>query len=118
MAKYKGWTEVREYRVWQADDMYACTTVLKHKNGWYQVDTDGYDVPYKTRSENDAFTVALQRAETCAEEAKNTCPCHRWAEVEQVECYSPELNPYNAPHGVRTQVVDVQENREIDSWNL
>ena len=110
MATYNGWTELREYRVWQAGDMYACTTVSKHTNGWYQVDTDGYDVPYKTRSEDNAYEVAAHRAGTCEEEAKASCTCGEIAE----ECGSA----YDAPHAVRTQVVDVQENRELDSYDL
>lgn len=110
MATYGGWTEVREYRVWQADDMYACTTVLKHANGWYQVDTDGYDVPYKTRNESYAFECASRRAAECSDEAQRVCPCGETAE----ECGSV----YDAPHAVRTQVVDVAENRELEPYEL
>jgi len=106
MATYNGWTEMREYRVWQAEDLWANTTVSRHINGWYQVDTDGYDVPYKTRSESDAFLCAASRTRTCEEEAKTSCPCGEPAE----ECGEV----YNAPHAVRTQVIDCEENRELD----
>lgn len=114
MATYNGWTELREYRVWSAEDAWQVTTVLKHSNGWYSVDTDGYDVPYKTRSESEAYSCAQSRTETGEREAIDACPCQEWAEVEQVECYSPEWNAYGVPHGVRTWVVDMIENRQLD----
>lgn len=108
MATYNGWTEMREYRVWQAEDLWANTTVSRHNNGWYRVDTPEYDVPYKTRSETDAFMCASQRAGTCVEEVKTFCPCDETAE----ECG----RVYDAPHAVRIQIVDCVENRDLDSW--
>lgn len=114
MATYGGWTEVREYRVWQDEETYAVVTVAKHRNGWFHVYEDGSgDWERKTRSESAAFGYAIIRSEWLENEAKETCRCHQWAEVEQVECYSSELNPYDSPHGVRIQVVDEIENRDI-----
>ena len=43
MATYNGWTEMREYRVWMAEDTYAVVTVTKHRNGWFHVYEDGSD---------------------------------------------------------------------------
>lgn len=110
MATYGGWKELREYRVWMGEELYACTTVSKHTNGWYQVDTDGYDVPYKTRSESTAYDIASHRSGACEEEAKASCTCGEPAE----ECGSV----YDAPHGVRLQITDVEENRSLDPWEL
>lgn len=116
MATYGGWTELREYRVWSGEDVWQVTTVSKHANGWYNVDTDGYDVPYRTRSESEAYDCATQRTDTGIIEAANACPCKDWDEADKLECYS--FNVYDSPHGVRRQIVDMPENRSLDEFEL
>lgn len=118
MATYGGWQELREYRVWSAEDVWQVTTVSKHRNGWYSVDTDGYDVPYKTRSESHAYACATQRTETGVREAVDACPCADWDPEEQEECEDAARNVYGDSHGVRTQVVDMIENRSLDQYEL
>ncbi|APC46279.1 hypothetical protein HWB05_gp017 [Streptomyces phage BRock] len=119
MATYNGWTELREYRVWMGEETYSVVTVERHRNGWYRVYEDGgSDWSRSTRSGTIAFDEASNRAEWLQGEAADTCPCQKWAEVEQVDCYSPELNPYNSAHGIRLQVVDMIENRELEFYEL
>lgn len=117
---YNGWTEQREYRVWSAEDIWQVTTVLKHSNGWFTVETDGYDVPYKTRSESEAYSCAQQRTETGVREATDACPCHGedYDQWEREECEDAAQNVYGDSHGVRTQVVDYNEDRTLEPYEL
>ena len=104
---YNGWTEIREYRVWMGEETYAVVTVAKHTNGWFHVYEDGPDdMEYKTRNESYAYHYASGRADTIESEARDTCEC---AEYGDDECASAETNVYDAPHGVRLQIVDYQE---------
>lgn len=122
MATYGGWTEVREYRVWSAEDTYAVVTVSKHRNGWFHVYEDGpEDQELKTRSEGYAFRYAANRAELIHDEAINMCPCltdASYDQEEREECEDAARNVYGSPHGVRTQVVDSITGYEIESWEL
>lgn len=116
MAMYGNWQELREYRVWSAEDVWQCSTVSRNtRNGWYRVDTDGYDVPYSTRSEREAYECAQTRSETGECEARMSCPCKSYGDE---SCADAESNPYGNAHSVRTQVVDMIENRELDSYEL
>lgn len=112
MATYNGWTEVREYRVWMAEDTYAVVTVAKHRNGWFHVYEDGSDAELKTRSEIRAFGYAGNRMDDLVSEAEDSCTCMEdgWYE----ECAYPEVNVYDSAHGVRDQIVDMIENRRLD----
>lgn len=118
MTSYGDWTEVREYRVWQSDDIYACVTVDKHKNGWYSVSEDGSDCVVKTRSDESAFRYAKTRMEALETEARESCWCLTEDEESQEQCGDAALNIYGEPHGVRSQVYDSVEGTEIESWNL
>lgn len=118
MATYGGWTEMREYRVWQAEDVYACITVDKHKNGWYMVQEDGSDTVVKTRDETYAFRHALYRMGVVETEARESCWCLTEDAEAQEECADAARNVYGDPHGVRTQVVDMIENRSLDECEL
>lgn len=122
MATYGGWTEVREYRVWASEDTYAVVTVSKHRNGWFHVYEDGQEgQELKTRSEGYAYRYAATRAELIHDEAIDLCPCVTDAGYDPEEreaCEDAARNVYGSPHGVRTQVVDMVENRELESWNL
>lgn len=118
MATYNGWQELREYRVWCAEDTWQVTTVSKHANGWYSVDTDGYDVPLKTRSERDAYDCASQRTDTGVIEAQTDCPCKDWDPEEREDCEDAARNVYGDSHGVRTQFVDMIENRSLEAYEL
>lgn len=121
MATYNGWTELREYRVWAAEDVYACVTVTKHRNGWFHVYEDGPDgEELKTRSEGYAYRYAMNRAEIIHDEAVDACPCHGsdYDQWEKEECESDVHNVYGSAHSVRTQVVDMVENRELESYEL
>ncbi len=118
MATYGAWTEQREYRVSAGDDFWQVTTVLKHKNGWYSVETDGYDVPYKTRSEREAYDCAQQRTETGEREASEACPCAQWDAQEREECESGTLDTWGHPHGVSTDVIDHNEGRTLEPYEL
>ena len=118
MATYNGWKELREYRVWANEDTYACITVERHRNGWINVYADGQDKPYKTRDENNAYRVAKNMSEELTAEAVHSCPCSEWDAWEREECEDAARNVYGDSHGVRTQVVDMIENRELDSYEL
>lgn len=115
MATYNGWTELREYRVWMCDDIYAVATVSRHTNGRYRVDVDGEDEPYRTTSKGAANRYAELSAEQSEGEAVDTCECGEYGDD---ECKDASTNPYNSPHGVRTQVVDMLENRELAQSEL
>lgn len=116
MAEYNGWTEVREYRVWMAEDTYAVVTVAKHRNGWFHVYEDGgEDKEYKTRDERYAFHYASGRADDIHTEALDSCKC---AEYGDDDCEDAARNVYGDSHGVRTQVVDMIENRSLDQFEL
>lgn len=118
MATYGGWQELREYRVWASEDVWQVTTISKHRNGWYSVDTDGYDVPYKTRSEYEARECADQRTGTGEREAMDACPCATWDPEDREDCEDAARNVYGDSHGVRLQIVDMIENRTLDAWEL
>lgn len=113
MATYNGWTEVREYRVWMAEDVYAVVSVARHRNGWFHVYEDGSEEELKTRQESQAFRYALSRMHVLETEACGTCPCE-----DDEDCADAARNVYGSPHGVRSQVVDSDSSREIESWNL
>ncbi len=120
MATYGGWQELREYRVWSAEEPWQVTTVSQHTNGWYSVDTDGYDVPLKTRSESGAYDCAQQRTDTGVIEAESACPCHGEAydQEERERCEDAAHNVYGSSHAVRVQVTDVTENRTLEPYEL
>lgn len=119
MPTYGGWTEVREYRVWSAEDVYACVTVNKHRNGWFHVYEDGSeDNELKTRSESYAFRYALDRMHILETEACNACPCVDWDADDRERCEMASENVYDAPHGVRSHVYDSLTGDEIEPWNL
>lgn len=115
MATYNGWTEIREYRVWSAEDVWQCSTVLKHRNGRYRVETDGNDDVFRTLSEDAAYAHALDMSAQGEAEARLSCPCKSYGDD---SCADAESNPYGDAHGVRTHVVDMIENRELDSHEL
>lgn len=110
MATYNGWTEVREYRVWMGDELYASVTVDKHSNGWFNVSADGSDDVYKTRSESCAYRAALSDAEAIVGEAVASCTCGESAD----ECG----RFHGGPHGVRMNVYDSTEGRELEPYEL
>jgi len=118
MATYGGWTELREYRVWASEDIYAVVTVERHRNGWFRVYEDGSDEVYKTRSESWAYGHAKSRMEALTQEACDACPCADWDPEEQEECEDAARNVYGDSHGVHTQVVDMIENRSLDQFEL
>lgn len=121
MQTYNGWTELREYRVWACEDTYAVVTVTKHRNGWFHVYEDGSEEELKTRSEGYAYRYAASRAELIHDEAIDLCPCLNDPSYDQEErdaCKDAARNVYGSPHGVRTQVVDMVENRSLDEWEL
>lgn len=122
MAEYNGWTEVREYRVWMAEDTYAVVTVAKHRNGWFHVYEDGpNEDELKTRSEAYAYRYAANRAELIHDEAIDMCPCvtdSSYDPEEREQCEDAARNVYGDSHGVRTQVVDMIENRSLDQFEL
>lgn len=114
MATYNGWTEVREYRVWMAEDTYAVVTVNKHRNGWFHVYEDGSDAELKTRSEIRAYGYAGSRMDELVSEAEDSCTCAEDGWDDEGMCSDPAFNPYGSPHGVRDQIVDMIENRRLD----
>lgn len=118
MATYNGWTELREYRVWASEDIYACVTIERHRNGWISVYEDGSEEVYKTRSEEWAFRYALDRMLILETEASNACLCKEWSEEGQEACEDAARNVYGYAHGVRSQVVDMEENRSLDEYEL
>lgn len=109
MATYSGWTEKREYRVWAGEDLYSVVSVDQHTNGRVRVFVDS-EVSYSTSSLADAYMHAQSRMEALASDAENECECGESAEY----CGSV----YNAPHGVRTQIVDEETNQTIQPWEL
>lgn len=115
MATYDGWTELREWRVWSAEDVWSYSTVLKHRNGWYRVETSGEDAVFRTRSETRAFDHAAAKAAEQEPIARLECPCKAWGDD---TCGDPEANPYGDAHSVRTHVVDMIENRELQEYEL
>lgn len=118
MATYGGWTEVREYRVWASEDIYACVTVERHRNGWFRVYEDGSDDVYRTRSESWAYSHAKSRMEALTQEACDTCPCAKWDPEDREECEDAARNVYGDSHGVRSYVYDSVNGTELESWNL
>lgn len=118
MATYNGWTELREYRVWMSEDIYACVTVERHRNGCVNVYADGSDEVYKTRDLNNAYRVAKDMSDELTSEAIQTCPCDQWDPEEREECEDAARNVYGDSHGVRTQVVDMVENRSLYEYEL
>ena len=118
MSTYGQWTEVREYRVWQHEDIYAAVTVDKYRNGWFNVSEDGSEDVYKTRSESDAFRYALSRMHVLETEACNACWCQTMGTDELEECADATQNVYGSTHGVRSYVYDSVNGTEIESYNL
>ncbi len=118
MATYGGWQELREYRVWASEDVYACVTVERHRNGWINVYADGDDHPYKTRDLNNAYRVAKDMSEELSAEAERECPCSEWDQEEREQCSNAYENASDSPHGVRVQIVDMIENRELQEYEL
>lgn len=118
MGTYGKWTEVREYRVWQSEDIYACVTVDKHENGWYNISEDGSDTVVKTRDEEYAFRHAHYRMGVLETEARESCWCLTEDAEAQEECGDAARNVYGDSHGVRSHVYDSVEGTEIESWNL
>lgn len=119
MATYNGWTEKREYRVWAGEDLYSVVSVDQHTNGRVRVFVDG-DVSYSTSSLADAYMHAQSRVEALASDAEDECLCHtEYGDQEDKErCEDFTQNVYNAPHGVRTQIVDEETNQAIQPWEL
>lgn len=109
MASYDGWTEKREYRVWQGEEIYSVVSVDQHRNGRVRVFVDS-ELYSGSASLTQAYTDALSRARELQGEAEDSCTCGESAE----ECGSV----YDAPHGVRLQITDVEENRSLDPWEL
>lgn len=118
MATHGGWTELREYRVWMSEDVYACVTVERHVNGWINVYADGDEHSYKTRDLNNAYRVAKDMSDELTSEAVLTCPCAEWDQEEREDCEDAARNVYGDSHGVRTQIVDMIENRELQEYEL
>lgn len=107
MDSYNDWTEIREYRIWQGEEVAFFVQVVQHTNGRVRVFEDSVLVQSST-SLTDAYTYAQNIANTLAQEAENECPCG----LEPLEC--GEI--YGLPHAVRIQVVDCMENRDLDFW--
>lgn len=102
-----GYKTLREYRVWQGEETYAVVSVDKLSNGEFNVYADGDDTGTHWHSEESAFRYAKLRMETLFLEAQEECNCGMSAD----ECGEV----YNAPHGVRTQVVD-EEGYAMEEW--
>lgn len=109
MATYGGWTEMREYRVWQGEELYSVVSVEQHRNGRVRVFVDS-ELYSGTASLSDAYSDAHERARELQGEAEASCTCGEDAD----ECG----RVYDAPHGVRLQITDVEENRTLDPWEL
>jgi hypothetical protein len=97
---------MREYRVWQGEEIYSVVSVdLFKANGRVRIYVDSDLVGTETDL-NAAYMKAEARAHDLVREAQDACSCGEPAE----ECGSA----YDAPHGVRLQVTDEEENRELD----
>lgn len=99
--------DLREYRVWQADDVYACVTVSQ-EGFVITVYADGDDSVQDFGYLHDAYRAAQDKMYELFYEAMEACPCGESAE----DCGWA----YDAPHAVRWQVVDCVENRELNYW--
>ena len=47
-------------------------------------------------------------------EAEESCTCAEDGWDDEGMCSDPAFNPYGSPHGVRDQIVDMIENRQLD----
>lgn len=116
------WTELREYRVWCAEDIHDTVHVMRHTNGRYNVFTDSGVfrgvAPFRTCSEEWALRHAKILAQELMTEATAQCPCEANGWNDDGECSDPESNPYDSPHGVRLQVVDAVTHCTVDNWDL
>jgi hypothetical protein len=74
------------------------------------VSAEGSEDVYKTRSESCAYRAALSDADAIEREAIDSCKCGETAE----ECG----RVHGGPHGVRMNVYDSTEGRELEPYEL